>query len=100
MRVQACYPEGTDVEPGVIVAIGYPTDAPCDPFRRSWDLSPPPGRIYPPFHVGGPDVRTGGAGEFLQFVEDRLKPWLEARIPIDRGLQTLFGHWFGRLFAL
>lgn len=100
MRVQASYPLGTNVAEGVIVAIGYPTDDPYDPLRRSWDLSPPPGQAYPAFHDGGPEVRTGGAAEFLAFIEDELKPWVESRLKIDRARQALFGHSFGGLFAL
>lgn len=100
VRAQGSYPKGTNVAHGLVVAIGYPTDDAYDPWRRSWDLSPPPGQSYPPFHEGGPDVRTGGGEAFLRFIEDALKPLLEARFPIDRGRQTLFGHSFGGLFAL
>ncbi|NTG47854.1 alpha/beta hydrolase [Agrobacterium rhizogenes] len=100
LKVQASYPNGTNVCDGVVVAIGYPTDEPYDPLRRSWDLSPPPGRVYPPFFPDTPDVRTGGGGEFLTFIEERLKPWVEEQVPIDRSRQTLFGHSFGGLFAL
>ena len=100
IRAQASYPKGTNVTHGLIVAIGYPTDDAYDPWRRSWDLSPPPGKTYPPFYEGGPEVRTGGGEDFLCFIEDALKPMLEARFPIDRDRQTLFGHSFGGLFAL
>ncbi len=100
VRAQASYPKGTNVTHGMVVAIGYPTDDAYDPLRRSWDLSPPPGQAYPPFHDGGPEVRTGGGEEFLSFIEDALKPMLQARFPIDRSRQTLFGHSFGGLFAL
>ena len=100
MRVQASYPLGTNVGAGVIVAIGYPTGDPYDPLRRSWDLSPPPGQAYPAFHDGGLDVRTGGAAEFLTFIGDELKPWIESRLKIDRARQALFGHSFGGLLTL
>lgn len=100
VRVQSCYPSGTNVAPGMVVAIGYPTDGAYDPLRRSWDLSPPPGQAYPPFNKDGPEVRTGGGEGFLRFIEDDLKPLLESRFPIDRDRQTLFGHSFGGLFAL
>ncbi len=100
LKVQASYPGGTNVGEGVIVAIGYPTDEPYDPLRRSWDLSPPPGRVYPPFYPDTPDVRTGGAEQFLALIEDELKPWIEQQIPVDRSRQTLFGHSFGGLLAL
>lgn len=100
VRAQASYPLGTNVGEGVIVAIGYPVDGPYDPLRRSWDLSPPPGRTYPPFYENTPDVVTGGAGEFLAFIEDELKPWVEGRATIDPSRQALYGHSFGGLFAL
>ncbi|MFJ6323315.1 MULTISPECIES: alpha/beta hydrolase [unclassified Rhizobium] len=100
LKVQASYPNGTDVSEGVIVAIGYPTEEPYDPLRRSWDLSPPPGRIYPPFYPDTPDVKTGGAERLLALIENELKPWIERQAPIDRSRQSLFGHSFGGLFTL
>ena len=100
VRVQASHPTATNVEPGVIAAVGYPTDQPYDPFRRSWDLSPPPGRSYPPFAAGGPVVRTGGALDFLSVIEATILPLTEAAAPIDPQRRSLFGHSFGGLFAL
>ncbi|CAN7718208.1 alpha/beta hydrolase [Mesorhizobium sp. LjRoot246] len=99
MRAQAFYPAGTNVGWGVIVAIGYPVDGAYDPLRRSWDLGPPPGKTYPPYE-GTPEVRTGGAGEFLAFIEDELKPWVASRVTVDASRQALYGHSFGGLFAL
>lgn len=100
LRIFGGHTAGTDVEPGVLVAVGYPTDEPYDPLRRSWDLSPPPGRSYPPFEPGGPPVRTGGADAFLAFIEDEVLPFVETLAPIDASRRTLFGHSFGGLFAL
>ncbi|TPL89007.1 alpha/beta hydrolase [Mesorhizobium sp. B2-3-14] len=100
MRAQAFYPAGTNVGWGVIVAIGYPVEGAYDPLRRSWDLGLPPGRTYPPFHEGTPEVRTGGAGDFLAFIEAELKPWVASRTRIDESRQALYGHSFGGLFAL
>ena len=100
MRAQAFYPLGTNVGWGVIVAIGYPVAGAYDPLRRSWDLGPPPGKTYPPFYEGTSEVRTGGAGDFLAFIEDELKPWVASRTRIDEKRQTLYGHSFGGLFAL
>ncbi|MBZ3694658.1 alpha/beta hydrolase [Phyllobacterium calauticae] len=100
MRAQASYPSGTNVAYGVIVTIGYPVDGAYDPLRRSWDLGPPPGQVYPPFYENTPEVRTGGVGEFLTFIEDQIKPMIEADIPIDRNRQAIFGHSFGGLFVL
>ncbi|GCA49019.1 ferri-bacillibactin esterase BesA [Sinorhizobium sp. KGO-5] len=99
-KVQMSYPSGTNICDGVIVAIGYPSDEAYDPVRRSWDLSPPPGRTYPPFFPDTPDVRTGGGADFLSAIEDELKSWVEKQVPIDRSRQSLFGHSFGGLFVL
>ncbi|MDN3721898.1 alpha/beta hydrolase [Roseibium salinum] len=90
MRAQAGYPTGTNVAPGVIVAIGYPTDDPYDPLRRSWDLSPLPGKTYPPFFADGPDVKTGGGEEFLGFIEADVKPFVHSLARIDPARQSLF----------
>ncbi len=100
VRAQANYPSGTNVAPGVIVTIGYPLDAAYDPLRRSWDLGPPPGKIYPPFYENSPVVKTGGAEAFLRFIEDQVKPMVEGSLDLDRSRQALFGHSFGGLFAL
>lgn len=100
MRAQANYPNGTNVGDGVIVAIGYPLDAAYNPLRRSWDLGPPPGETYPPFFENSPEVRTGGAEEFLALIMDQVRPVVEAMLPINRDCQALFGHSFGGLFVL
>ncbi len=100
LRVQSAYPLGTGISPGVLVAIGYPTEGAYDSVRRSWDMGPPPGQVYPPHHPGGPDVRTGGANEFLAFIEDELKPEIADRVAVDTTRQAIFGHSFGGLFVL
>lgn len=100
LRVQAAYPLGTGISDAVVIGIGYPTEAAYDSVRRSWDYGPPPGRSYPPHTEGGPDVRTGGAALFLDFIENRLKPEIRRRAPLDLSRQSLFGHSFGGLFAL
>lgn len=98
--LQAPYASRTNIEPGIIVAIGYPVDTPYDLARRSLDLTPPPGRTYPPHQPGAPDLVTGGADAFLNFIETVLKPRITALYPVDTARQTLFGHSFGGLFVL
>lgn len=100
MRVQAAYPLGTGVEWGVMVGIGYPTDGAYDSVRRSWDMGPPPGETYPPHTPDGPPVRTGGADEFVAFIEEVLKPEIARRLPINVQRQAILGHSFGGLFVL
>ena len=100
MRAQAFWPEGTNIGWGALIGIGYPTDDAYDPFRRSWDLGPPPGRTYPPFHDGGPEVRTGGGAEMARFILKDLPEFLAGHLRLDPRRQSLFGHSFGGLFAL
>ena len=100
LRVQAAYPLGTGVHPGVIVGIGYPVEGAYDSVRRSWDMGPPPGQTYPPHTPDGPDVRTGGADHFLAFIEEELKPEIARRAQVDARRQAIFGHSFGGLFVL
>jgi uncharacterized protein len=98
--IQSPHPSATNVGRGLIVAIGYPGETPFDHLRRAWDLTPPPGKTYPPFSTGGPDAVTGGAEALLAFIETELKPVVAAKFPSDPARQTLFGHSFGGLFAL
>ncbi|MGF0537214.1 alpha/beta hydrolase [Agrobacterium sp. ES01] len=97
---QAPHTNETNIDWGVIVAIGYPVDDPYDPFRRSWDLSPPPGKTYPPFYPGAEPVRTGGADMLLDFIAEKLLPKIAEMTRIDPERGTLFGHSFGGLFTL
>jgi predicted alpha/beta superfamily hydrolase len=97
---QAPYPNATNVGWGIIAAIGYPSDEAYDGIRRSWDLVPPPGRSYPPFIEGGPEVKTGGADKLLHFIEADLLPEIARRASVDAGRRALFGHSFGGLFTL
>lgn len=91
MRVVGSRGAGMEPSPAVVIAIGYPTDRPFDPARRTRDYTPP---------AAGAPAGTGGADAFLAFLETELKPEVERRFPIDRGRQTLFGHSYGGLFVL
>ncbi len=93
MRMQWNRPGGGGPTPAVIVAIGYPTDAPYEMARRTVDYTP--AMATPP--AGAP---TGGADAFLAFIEDELKPRIAATHPIDPNRQALFGHSYGGLFTL
>jgi predicted alpha/beta superfamily hydrolase len=97
---QAPYPKATDVGWGVVAAIGYPSDAPYDGLRRSWDLGPPPMKTYPPFVEGGPPVKIGGSGALLDFIEADLLPRIGEMTLLNLQRRTLFGHSFGGLFTL
>lgn len=100
MRAQAMWPTGTNLGWGALVAVGYPVDGPYDSFRRSWDLGPPPGAVYPPFWPGTPEVKTGGGAEMARFLLQDAREFLADHVALDLSNQSLFGHSFGGLFAL
>lgn len=99
MRLQSRPPHG--FQPGVIVSIGYDSDEPIVTDRRFYDYTEPADQAALPERPdGSPWPETGGADAFLDFIENELKPAVEARCPIDRERQSLFGHSLGGLFAL
>ena len=46
------------------------------------------------------EIHTGGAGPFLEFIEEELFPFIESNYRIDTNHRTLYGYSFGGLFAL
>ena len=86
LRVQAAFPGETGIRDGVLVGIGYPTEAAYDDRRRAFDLTPPPEK-----------GRTGGAEGFLRFIVEELQPFVAARVPLDPSRQGVFGHSLGGL---
>lgn len=77
----------------ILVGIGYPSDTPLDFERRAFDLSPPqePERNVPP---------QGGQDLFLDFIEQRLMPAVDARFKVDHDQRSLVGHSFGGMFGI
>ncbi len=86
LRVQAAFPGETGIRDGVLVGIGYLTEATYDDRRRAFDLTPPPEK-----------GRTGGAEGFLRFIEEELQPFVASQLPLDRSRQGIFGHSLGGL---
>jgi len=86
----------------LVVSIGYPADPALSRAAniknqltwRSRDLSPPLTSGKPPANG------TGGAVDFLAFIEQDLKPFVASRYPVDPGDQTLVGHSFSGLFTV
>ncbi|RKK04633.1 alpha/beta hydrolase [Pseudoroseomonas wenyumeiae] len=100
VRVLAYLPREAGVRSAAVVAgIGYPTDGPYDLVRRSFDLTPPPGREVPAAE-GRQASRTGGADELLDFIEEVVKPLAARAAPIDPSRHALLGHSFGGLCVL
>jgi uncharacterized protein len=81
----------------LVVSIGYPADptrAETLKNRLAWrtrDLTPPP--------AAAQAGQTGGAAQFLAFIQQDLKPFVASRYLVDVSDQTLVGHSFGGLFA-
>ncbi|WP_068503942.1 alpha/beta hydrolase [Paenibacillus kribbensis] len=100
VRVQGRRPDKTGVVPAIIVGIGYPTEAPFHP-SRFYDLTLPGTEVELPVTPNGEaSMESGGAEDFLSFIEDELKPEMERDFHIDRSRQAIFGHSLGGLFVL
>jgi hypothetical protein len=94
---------GSDVPPLLIVGIGYPVGGYEETMGlRTRDYTPTLDEDYLEFSatmMGDEEVTSGGAGAFLSFIRDELKPFIEDNYPADPGDATLFGDSFGGLFA-
>ncbi|HWB54432.1 MAG TPA: alpha/beta hydrolase-fold protein, partial [Tepidisphaeraceae bacterium] len=79
----------------------YPTIDYLNAERRTYDYTPRlehaelgaklDGSVWPP---------TGGADQFLDFIEAELKPFVQEKAQIDLNQQAIFGHSFGGLCVL
>lgn len=99
VRLQTRPPYGFD--PAIVVGIGYETEEAFATKERYRDYTPPADPALLPKRPGGPAWdEIGGFAAFLAFIEDELKPMIEAELPIDRTRQTIFGHSLGGLFVL
>ena len=75
----------------LVVGIGYAADANVVE-ERSLDLTP--------FYDESFRLKSGGAADFLTFINNDLKPAIEADYSVNKNNQSLYGHSFGGLFAL
>ncbi|MCV0383885.1 MAG: prolyl oligopeptidase family serine peptidase [Erythrobacter sp.] len=78
----------------VIIAIGHDTPLRLDAAERVRDYTP---------GTGSSDGRGrpgGGADAFLEVIEHRIRPAIEARVHLDPSRQALWGHSLGGLFVL
>lgn len=97
--------EGGEVEPAVIVGIGYPLDSAREPdIRRLRDLtwSEPTGDVRADYamYLDSKDISYGGADGYYRFIREEVEPSLAKSYHIDRGSRTIFGYSLGGLFAL
>lgn len=97
-RLQAIAGSG---EHAVIVGIGYKTDNPYHDTARVRDFTMNATEHDLPVRSSGkewPD--TGGATEFMNFLEEKVMPAIQERVPINTDKQMLIGHELGGLFVL
>jgi len=85
----------------VVVGVAYAD--PADGARQRWlDLTTPSSQATLD-RLGRKEVTEAGVGgldDYLRAIEAEVKPAIEARFPIDRADQTLFGHSLGGLAVL
>jgi predicted alpha/beta superfamily hydrolase len=97
--------------PAIVVGIGYPTDTneewAMTSHLRTRDLSPWVDESVERRYRNAPEpwrlpdhIRQGGAGAFLNFIRNEVKPFLAERYPVDLDDCTLVGGSMGGLFAL
>jgi predicted alpha/beta superfamily hydrolase len=77
------------MSPAYVVSLSYPES---QPNQRDTDL------LFRPFSQDGATYGGGGAA-FAAFLTQELRPFLEARYPMDPARVILFGHSFGGLFV-
>lgn len=85
--------------PPVLVFIGYATDLRFDATARAYDYTPPLPGGEPVDDIARQRL-GGGADVFLDLIEQRIKPLVQAQARIDLTRQSLWGHSYGGLLTL
>lgn len=98
MRAHPGRDDAAGFAPGLVVAIGYPTERSYDMRRRAMDYTAAPALAGSGTYLT--PEQTGGADRFLAFLEDELKPSIARDFPVDAARQAIMGHSFGGLFVL
>lgn len=87
------------ITPIIVVGIDYSDESQWAKLRAS-DYTPP--HNAKPIReacLKGEDI-GGHAGQFLQVINNEIKPVIEQKYTIDKTKQALFGHSYGGLFTL
>jgi predicted alpha/beta superfamily hydrolase len=83
-----------EVAPAYIVAIGYPGDVHAD-----WVSGRLQDMLAAPIDVNGRQIGGGGPA-FERFLVEELRPFIEARLPVDPARAFLAGHSLGGMFGV
>lgn len=97
---------GGDVPRYITVEIGYPSKAQWQLRNRNFtptNTGPVAGYSddlidFGPFSLDG--VESGGAAEFLEFIREELKPFINGNFPTVPGQDGYFGDSLGGLFGM
>jgi uncharacterized protein len=80
----------------LVVGIGYRIATPEETFEpRARDFTP----TFDASETDADPAMRGGAGAFLTFICDDLKPWVRDRYGVDPDNSAFFGDSYGALFA-
>ena len=96
---------GFELPPMIIVGIGHKVDTPLETLSlRTRDLTPTVDEAMLVEMADGPmalpeGLSSGGADEFLDFIEEQVKPMIQANYPASDDA-TLVGDSLGGLFTL
>lgn len=83
----------------LLVAIGYQSGRRIERDARTYDYTPPvPGRAEQRDPLT--DLPSGGVDAFLDLLQQRMRPRVAERAPLDPHRQTLWGHSYGGLAVL
>lgn len=98
VRLQSINAAKTEVFPSIIVGVGHGEDM---RMRRFYDFTAPAETyVYPEKFRGAFDGQHGGAADFSRFLEEELKPIIQADYPVNKSKEILFGHSLGGYFTL
>lgn len=99
-----------ELPPILVVGIAYATDSPSVQAElRARDFTPSTDRAFEAMAAGFPGApaptlpegeRFGRAAEFLTFLTEEVKPFIEARYDVSPDASVLFGSSLGGLFTL
>ncbi len=97
---------GFEIPPVIVVGIGYEVDSSAEVLNlRSRDLTPTVDEAFLERSASDPmprpsDLSLGQAAQFLDFIENDVKPLIAANYPVLDGDATLVGDSLGGLFTL
>lgn len=91
----------TEIEPTIVVGIGHQEQTMRE--RRFYDFTAPAEEYLYPEHAKGRQIdfgENGGAVQFYQFIEEELKPLIEASYAVNTNNQTIYGHSLAGYYSL